>query len=241
MLAKSKNKHNRIFANMEPLEKDLCDEIDSGKLKSNLDPKFISKVLREKYKWDSNDAKKIWTFGYEETPNLLNDQTRQVSYLHEVKDVIKLGFQNATKQGVLCREPCLGIRMNLLDARLHPDPPHRGIGQILPIAVKSFHASQIASEPILYEPISLVTIQVPQKQMKDVYKVLQARRGATFDVQEKGTLMQMQAHLPSEESFGFVGSPMNSGSPSFDVMMSIRRRKGMKLEAPAFTDFYDRL
>merc|ERR1712159_303424 len=59
-LAKSPNKHNRLFMEAEPLAEELCGEIDGGKLGAKMDPKERAKEYAEKYDWDKNHALKIW-------------------------------------------------------------------------------------------------------------------------------------------------------------------------------------
>jgi len=78
-------------------------------------------------------------------------------------------------------------------------------------------------------------------------------------------LTQVQAFLPVLESFGFTellrkntagqafpqmkfshwqhvnGDPMKEGTPAYEIMMNIRKRKGLKEEPPAFGDFYDKI
>ena len=71
----------------------------------------------EKYKYDANEARKIWCFGPEGTgPNLLMDVTKGVQYLNEIKDSMVAGFQWATKEVCwwwLCRAlgdtKCVGV------------------------------------------------------------------------------------------------------------------------------------
>jgi elongation factor 2 len=92
-LAKSPNKHNRIFLVAEPLGDDLTNDIESEKFSIKEDPKLRYRKLADNYEWDVNDAKKIWCFGPETTgPNLLVDQSKGVSYLSEIKDSMEAAF-----------------------------------------------------------------------------------------------------------------------------------------------------
>ena len=92
-LSKSKNKHNRIYASAEPLGDDLTSSIEKEEVRFDMDPKKRSKVLVEKFDWDLNDSKKIWSFGPQhDGPNFLVDQTFSTSYLNEIKDSICTSF-----------------------------------------------------------------------------------------------------------------------------------------------------
>ena len=55
-MAKSANKHNRLYVKVEPLEQELVDLIESKKLGPNTDPKERTRILVEKFGWDKNDA-----------------------------------------------------------------------------------------------------------------------------------------------------------------------------------------
>lgn len=73
-LAKSGNKHNRIFAKAEPLGEDLTKYIEKELLGPRMDKKESSKLLVNTFEWDKNDTQKIWCYGPQETgPNILVD------------------------------------------------------------------------------------------------------------------------------------------------------------------------
>ena len=117
VLAKSPNKHNRLYMKAEPLQEDLVSAIESGQVGPRTDPVARVRMLADEYGWDSAHAKKLWAFGPDSTgPNLLVDQSAGVQYLNEVKDSWVTGFSVATKEGVLCEESLRGVRMNVLDA-----------------------------------------------------------------------------------------------------------------------------
>jgi elongation factor 2 len=81
-MSKSPNKHNRLHVDAEPLDDELSDDIEEGKVSDKQDLKERAKILQEEYEWDPNDAKKIWCFGPDTTgPNMLVDVTKAVQYL----------------------------------------------------------------------------------------------------------------------------------------------------------------
>merc|ERR1719171_1477475 len=59
-LAKSPNKHNRIYLTAEPIQEEVACEIESGVLGPKAEMKERTRVFREKYDWDENDCRKIW-------------------------------------------------------------------------------------------------------------------------------------------------------------------------------------
>ena len=86
-MAKSPNKHNRLYVIAEPLNEELVIEIENGNIRAADDLKVTARTLIDKYEWDQHDAKKLWVFGPDQSgPNFLIDQTKAVQYLNEIRD-----------------------------------------------------------------------------------------------------------------------------------------------------------
>merc|ERR1711924_412364 len=205
-LSKSPNKHNRLYMEAAPLSDELSDAIEAGKVSAKDDPKLRARLMADEYGWDMGDARKIWGFGPDGSgANLLYDQTKGVNYLGEIRESVVAGFQWASKSSVLCDEQMRGVSFKLLDVTLHADAIHRGMGQIMPTARRVMGASLLLAQPVLQEPLFLVDISVPQDAMGGCYGVLTRRRGVVFSEEQRpGTpMVQMKAHMPVMESFGF--------------------------------------
>jgi len=267
-LAKSPNKHNRLYMVAEPFPEGLADEIEAGKVSARDDPKKRAKYLQEKFNWDSNDAKKIWCFGPETTgANLLVDVTKGVQYMNEIKDSCNAAFQWATREGVLCEENMRAIRFNIQDVTLHTDTIHRGGGQIIPTCRRVLYACELTAQPSLQEPVFLVDIQTNETAMGNIYGVLNKRRGHVFAEEKRpGTpIYQMKAYLPVTESFGFTadlrsatsgqafpqcvfdhwevvsGSVTEPNSKVSQLIKAVRARKGLKEGVPGLDNYLDKL
>merc|ERR1712160_30491 len=63
VLAKSPNKHNRIYLQAEPMSDELCCLIEKGKAGPKADPKERTKILKDTFDWDANAAQRIWAWG----------------------------------------------------------------------------------------------------------------------------------------------------------------------------------
>jgi elongation factor 2 len=266
-LAKSPNKHNRLYCQAAPLEQGIIDEIDKGQMTSRDDAKARGRHLIDDYGWDMSDARKIWAFGPgTDGPNMVVDQTKAVQYLNEVRESVVTGFQLLASNGVLCEEPLRGVRFNITDVTLHSDAIHRGGGQIIPTAKRVFSAAELTAEPRLLEPVYLVEIQAPQTVVGGIYGVMSRRRGNVIEENQKyGTpLYMIKAHLPVMESFGFSqelrantsgqafpqmvfdhwailqGDPLTPGKAQ-DVILNTRKRKGLKVEVPDLEQYLDKL
>merc|ERR1711939_1302746 len=206
-LSKSPNKHNRLFMKAVPMPDGLPEDIDKGEVNPRDDFKARGRYLAEKYEYDVTEARKIWCFGPDTNgPNILVDCTKGVQYLNEIKDSCIAGFQWASKEGVLCDENLRGVRFNIYDVTLHADAIHRGGGQIIPTARRCLYACILTAKPRFFEPVYLVEIQCPEAAVGGIYGVLNRRRGVVFDRGNIGNTPQMQvkAHLPVNESFGFT-------------------------------------
>merc|ERR1711939_835500 len=158
-LAKSPNKHNRLYVVAEPMDEDLSKAIEDGPAGPKADAKERAKLYREKFDWDENAARKIWAWGPEtEGANVVVDQTQAVQYMNEIKEHVNSAFQWTTKEGPLCEENMRGIRFNIMDVTLHADSIHRGAGQIAPPTRRVCFAAEMTAEPTLQEPVFLVEI-----------------------------------------------------------------------------------
>ena len=267
-LAKSPNKHNRIYARAEPMPDGLAEEIEDGKVGPRDDPKVRARHLVDTYSFDLGEARKIWCFGPETTgANILVDASKGVQYLNEIKDSCVAAFQWATKEGVLCEENMRNIKFKVLDVTLHADAIHRGGGQIIPTMRRCLYACQLTASPRLLEPVYLVEIQCPESAIGGIYGVLNRRRGHVIaEEQRVGTpLYNIKAHLPVMESFGFTadlrshtsgqafpqcvfdhwqvlsGDPLEENSKPNQIVAATRKRKGLNEGIPGLDKFLDKL
>merc|ERR1712042_188346 len=267
-LSKSPNKHNRLFMTAVNFPEGLSEDIDDGEVTDKQDFKTTGTYLADKYEWDVGEARKIWCFGPEGTgPNMVIDVSKGVQYLNEIKDSVVAGFQWASKEGVLCDENMRGVRFNIHDVTLHADAIHRGGGQIIPTARRCFYACVLTAVPRLMEPVYLCEIQCPESAVGGIYGVLNRRRGHVIEeCQIAGTPMfVVKAYLPVNESFGFTADlRSNTGGQAFpqcvfdhwqmypgdatkpenkvyQIIMDIRKRKGLKEGLPELANYMDKL
>jgi elongation factor 2 len=267
-LAKSANKHNRLFVEGDTIGDELSCAIDDGTIKPGAEAKTQGRLMADEYGWDVTEARKIWAFGPEGTgPNLFVDTTKGVNYLAEIKESVVAGFAWASQSGPLCEEQMRGCRFNLMDVVLHADAIHRGMGQIMPTSRRVCFASLLSAGPGLLEPVYLCNISVPQDAMGNVYGVLTRRRGHVFSEEQLAGTPQMTllAYLPVLESFGFTadlrsntggkafpqcsfdhwepvsGSPYEETGKVREIILGVRERKGLVKEVPDLARYLDKL
>lgn len=267
-LAKSPNKHNRIYLKAEPIDEEVSLAIENGKIHPRDDFKARARVMADEYGWDVTDARKIWCFGPDGNgPNLVIDQTKAVQYLNEIKDSVVAAFQWASKEGPIFGEQMRSVRVNILDVTLHADAIHRGGGQIIPTMRRATYAGFLLADPRIQEPIFMVEIQCPEQAVGGIYSVLNKRRGQVVSEEQRpGTpLFTVKAHLPVNESFGFTGElrqatggqafpqmvfdhwsslssdPLDPTTKAGEIVTAARKRHGMKEEVPGWQEYYDKL
>jgi len=269
VIAKSPNKHNRIYLRATTLGAEVTKAIDNKEIQMTDEMKARARNMADNYGWDVTEARKIWTFGCppDSLANVLVDCTKAVQYLNEIKDSCVGAFIQASACGVICEESMRGIRFNLMDVTMHADAIHRGAGQIMPPMKRAMYACQLNAGAAILEPMFLCDITVPQQALNGVYTTLSARRGIV-DCQEDrpGTpLCKVKAFVPVLESFGFTGflrqntggqafpqmifshwrhvegNPMEPGNMANDIIVKVRARKGLKEALPKFNDYYDKL
>ena len=262
-LAKSPNKHNRLYCRAEPLPEALVKEMIENKLPK--DPKERIRYLMDTYGFDDS-ARKIWKFGPEIDPcNMVVDTTKGVQYMNEIKDSFCAAFIDTIERGPLCEEPIRGIRVNIHDVTLHADAIHRGGGQIVPTTKNVIYASILSASPRLLEPIFKVEISLPRERVSSIYGLMNKRRGTVSSVIDEEKTSKVEAELPVADSFGFIddlrgatsgtafatlcfshyqvvpGDPLEEGSYANKIAMKIRKRKELKDTMPVLEDYNDKL
>jgi elongation factor 2 len=268
-ISKSPNKHNRFYMKSEPLGEEVVKAIDKSEIFPEQENKERARKLADDYKWDVTEARKIWCFGSppDGVANVLVDVTKGVQYLNEIKDSCVGAFQQATNEAPFCGESMRGVRFNIEDVVMHADAIHRGAGQIMPPLKRCLSACMIKSDPCLLEPMYECEITVPNTAISGVYNTLNARRGVIENKEDRiGTpLCKVKSYLPVLESFGFAqllrqntsgqafpqmifshwqmvqGDLYDESSKGNTICMSVRERKGMKMEMPDFADYYDKI
>ena len=254
-MAKSPNKHSKFWVQVLPLEQNVVDLMESGGLFEAMGNKRITESLRNDAGWSAQEAKNVW--GLEEHKNILVDLTKGIQYLRESKETVSSGFRWAAKNGPLCDEPIRGVKVKLLDAKLHEDPVHRGPAQLMPAMKRAVWGSFLTAKPVLSEPIYKIGVSVPQQFVGDVIGLITRKRGRIVSSEQKGPITNVTGYLPVSETFGLSADmrSVTSGhafwqtqfdhwekvpeSISVDVIAGIRKRRGLPEEVPKANKFID--
>ncbi len=249
---KSPNRHNKFYIVVEPLPQEVIqlfreENIDIRKAdKKELRKKLVEAGLSKE------EADGIQDY-YE--GNVFCDVTKGIQYLHETMDLIIQGFREAMSAGPLAKEPCMGVKVKLVDCKLHEDAVHRGPAQVIPAVKGAIYAAMLQANPTLLEPYQKVFITVPQDMLGNVTREIQGRRGQILEMKTEGDLVTVIAKAPVKEMFGFANAirSATAGKAMWSVehagfepvpqalleqfIMEVRKRKGLKLELPKPEDF----
>jgi elongation factor 2 len=244
---KSPNKHNKFYIEVMPLDTKIVQAIKSGEISVGQrikDSKALAKQLQD-LGMEKDEAKSVAAI--EET-NILIDATKGIQNLHETMELVIDSFREAMGKGPLADERCMGLKLRLVDAKLHEDSIHRGPGQVIPAARLSIYGAMCQAGRILLEPKQKVFINCPQDVMGDAMRELQQRRSVIEDIQQEGENANILSKAPVAEMFGFASairgatqgralwSTENAGFEKLPrelqtkIVGEIRTRKGLKPE-----------
>jgi len=208
---KSPNKHNRFFITAEPMEPAIFQAMIRGEI---TDMEVKKKVLEFENKlvelgFDRDEAKKLKII---HNKSMFIDMTRGVHSILEVMEMLKEAFTEAMNEGPLAREPCSGVKIKIVDAKLHEDAIHRGPAQVIPAVRSAIRDAMVGAGAFILEPKQIIRIDVPTEQLSGAMKEVQNRRGQIIEMSEERGTTTIQAKLPVAEMFGFNSSLKSSTS-----------------------------
>ncbi|HZY91219.1 MAG TPA: elongation factor EF-2 [Thermoplasmata archaeon] len=244
---KSPNKHNKFYFEVEALPAAVVQAIKDGEIpqgKSFKDTKTLVTKL-EALGVPRDEGRGITAV---EGTNILFDVTKGIQYLNETMDLIIDAYKEAMNRGPLANERVYGLKVRLVDAKLHEDSIHRGPAQTIPAARSGMYGAMCLAGRILLEPMNKITVNVPQEVLSGATRELQRRRGEILDMTSVGDLQTIVAKVPVAELFGFASDIRSatagkvlwaSESLGFEILpqelqtqvvSEVRQRRGLKPE-----------
>ncbi len=248
---KSPNRHNRFYIELEPLSDEIVHLIKEGEVSMNMEALARRDVLI-KAGMDKDEAKSVKDI---KGTNLFVDMTKGIQYLNETMELIIEGLHEALAGGPLADEPVQNMKIRLVDVKLHEDAIHRGPAQVIPAVRSAVKAGILIAGDSLLEPIQKIQITVPTDQMGNATSQIQGRRGQVYDIQSEGDTITVAGKAPVAELFGFAGDIRSAtegramwstefsgfelvpNSMVRDVVLAIRKRKGLKEQMPTPADY----
>ncbi len=255
---RSPNKHNKFTFVVSRLEPGIVDAIHKGDIDPDAkikDPKALAKQLQELGMTDPLEAKGVVKF---KNDNLLIDYTKGIQYLHETMELIADAFDEAMTKGPLAAEKVSGLKVVLMDAKLHEDTIHRGPAQIIPAVRDGIYGAMCQAGRVLLEPMQHVFISVPPDFTGNVISLITQRRGTILEMGQDGADSTVSSKCPVADMFGFTSdirgatqgralwSTENAGFEEMfpdlqdKVVVEIRTRKGLNPQ-PYDANYYSGL
>jgi len=255
IMAKSPNRHNKIFMKVEPLDEKISEMIRNGTLNEYKDTKEVAEILRNAG-WERDEAKRVMRF--DPRGNVVVDGTKGVQFVQESTDSILSGFEDTMKEGPLAREQVRGCKFTFHHFVPHEDPAHRGLSQLGPASRRACMGVMLLANPVLLEPTLGIEVRVPQEMIGNVAGVISGKRGKVLNMEQKGIVHILTGELPASETFDLsevmrgqtAGKAMwnthfkawtpipNSVLPA--IMGEIRKRKGLSPDPPTADEFIDK-
>jgi elongation factor 2 len=244
---KSPNKHNRFYFKVEPLSEPIVKAILDGEIPADTkikDQKALAKKLQD-MGFDKEESKSVVNI---HATNIMLDMTKGIQYLHETMELLIDGVKEALDRGPLANERVRGLKISLMDAKLHEDAIHRGPAQVIPAARSSVYGAMCQAGRVILEPMSKVTLNVPDDIVGNVNRELLQRRNEIQAIEQVGDLTTIITKAPVAAMFGFASSIRSasggrvlwaSENTGFQrvppelintVVSEIRTRKGLKPE-----------
>ncbi|TFF91989.1 elongation factor EF-2 [Candidatus Thorarchaeota archaeon] len=249
---KSPNGHNRIRMFLQPLDEKTVDLIRKKKIKAEQDDRERARILRDEADWDAKEARKILDV-YE--TSILVDAMSGVQRFERIYSYVESVFREFCDGGPIAKEPVMGVKAVITDATVHTDPAHTGYNEVATMVSSGLNMSFLTGRPGLYEPVLNTDIKTPVDTQGQVIKVLTGHRGQVITIEGEEDAVAVKGTLPTAETIGiadefrsatagrsffgyeFRGFEPVPGSMQEELILEIRKRKGMPEEMPSLSSW----
>ena len=115
---------------------------------------------------------------------------------------VQQGIQQALERGILVGFPIVDVKATLLDGSYHEvdssEMAFRIAGQM------ALRDAALHAEPALLEPLMRVEVTTPETYMGAVVADMSGRRGNIFQLESRGLVQVIRAHVPLASMFGYA-------------------------------------
>ncbi len=255
VMARSPNRHNKIFIEVEPLEPAVVDLVRNGTISENIEKKLVVKTLRDQG-WDPDQARN-WQ-AIDERGNIMTELTKGVQFLQESMDSIRAGFDDIMKNGPLAYEFTRGVKVVLTNYVPHEDAAHRTYAQLMPASRRAILGALLSANPTLLEPVLGIEVKGPSDLIGAITGVISGKRGKLVKIDQREVMTVVEGEIPASETFDlsekmrgatagkavwsthfklWQAVPSNMLMP---LVTEIRKRKGLPPEPPTAEEFIDK-
>ncbi len=255
IMARSPNRHNKIFVEVEPLEPDIVELIRNGTISENVENKTVIKLLRD-HGWDPDQARNFQAI--DDRGNIMTELTKGVQFLQESMPSIRAGFDDIMKNGPLAYEFTRGVKVVLTNYVPHEDPAHRTYAQLMPASRRAILGAMLSANPTLLEPVLGIEVKGPSELIGAITGVISGKRGKLINIEQKEVMTVIEGEIPAAETFDLSESMRGAtaGKAVWNthfktwqavptnmlagLVTEIRKRKGLPPEPPTAEEFIDK-
>jgi elongation factor G len=115
---------------------------------------------------------------------------------------VEKGVREAMESGVLAGYPVKGVRVRLFDGAYHTVDSSEIAFKLA--GVQAMKQALEQANPVLLEPIMLVTLSVPESSVGDVIGDLNSRRGRPQGMEPVGAMTEIKAEVPMAEMLSYA-------------------------------------
>jgi len=200
---KSPNKHNYFYLEVEPLEDSVYEAIKKGEIREGRIKRKDEELWRKLSECGvSNEEARQYRDIYKDCVFL--DKTRGEVHIGEVIEMVMDAVESVIDRGTLAREPCMKLKISLVDLKLHEDAIHRGPAQVYPAVRESMRMSINSASPVLFEPLQTLLVEGPLEFMGNITKLMQTKRGQIIDIQQGSGYVTIKVKMPVAEMIGLA-------------------------------------
>jgi elongation factor 2 len=244
----SQNKLNRLAFRVEPLEAEVQEMIKRGEIPNRMRLRAKDTMMFEKFVKCGYVQKMSRSIKEVYDGNIFIDETEGAAYLNNAIELLLDMFKNVMGAGPLAREPCVNVKVRLMDCTLHEDVIHRGPAQMYPAVREGIRGAMMISNPVIFEPVQTLRFEAPIEYVGEISKLISNKRGQMLDLQQDGEQATILGKMPVGEMFGLSNMlrSATNGRGNFSlvdqafermpaelqsrIVKQIRERKGLRLE-----------
>jgi elongation factor G len=115
---------------------------------------------------------------------------------------VEKGVAEAMHHGVLAGYPVNDLRVRLYDGQYHRVDSSENAFKVA--GSMAFKEAMEQADPVLLEPIMLLTVSVPEDVVGDVVGDLNSRRGRPLGMEAKGSVTEIKAEVPMSEVLDYA-------------------------------------
>ena len=244
---RSANTLNSISIYLEPLDPTSENLILTGKISDLHESEYNKEILINQAHWSEYDSRDILDV-YQ--GNILLIHPDYDPNLHRIQGSLVAGFRDLLSENILAKEPAQGIEVIIEDIKLHDDPRYTQYTQIAGMTFAAISLSMLDAELHLFEPILKFKIKIPRRTEDKMMSFLSKNRGILKNIIPDEKFIKILGEIPADK-FNNILKEINLESMSGvkfkseflefkkvpssleeDVILSIRKRKGMPLKLP---------